>query len=119
MPEMGLTTDKDLADFCGVSAGLVSQWFKGTSQLGAKPLKAFSRTNFNLDWIVEGQLPKYRPGATNSGQRLDRSIPDPLPSQMIELLTAFQHCSVEHREQILSLALTSQVRQKKSKTRGV
>lgn len=60
MKELGLKAPGELATFCGVSAGLVTQWFTGQTKLGPKPLKAFARTNFNLDWIVEGRLPKYR-----------------------------------------------------------
>jgi phage repressor protein C with HTH and peptisase S24 domain len=60
MKELGLEKPKDLADFCGVSEGLVSQWFSGRTKLGPKPLRAFSRTQFNLDWITDGRLPKYR-----------------------------------------------------------
>ena len=60
MSELGIEKPKGLADFCGVSEGLVSQWFSGRTKLGPKPLRALSRTHFNLDWIAEGRLPKYR-----------------------------------------------------------
>lgn len=60
MRELGLERPKDLADFCGVSDGLVAQWFSGQTKLGPKPLKAFARTKFSLDWITEGRGPKYR-----------------------------------------------------------
>ena len=60
MLELGLSKPVDLAKFCCVSEGLVSQWFSGATKLGPKPLKAFSRTNFSLDWITDGKLPKYR-----------------------------------------------------------
>lgn len=60
MVELGIRNSVDLAAFCNVSEGLVSQWFAGTTKLGPKPLQAFARTNFNLDWLVNGKLPKYR-----------------------------------------------------------
>lgn len=63
MKELGLKTKADLADFCGVSQGLVAQWFSGMTKLGPKPLKAFGRTQYSLDWITEGRLPKYRAAA--------------------------------------------------------
>lgn len=63
MQELSLQKPKELADFCGVSEGLVSQWFSGTTKLGPKPLKAFARTHFSLDWLTDGRLPKYRSGA--------------------------------------------------------
>lgn len=60
MAELNLRKGRDLALFCGVSEGLVTQWFSGQTGLGPKPLKALARTHFSLDWIVEGRLPKYR-----------------------------------------------------------
>jgi hypothetical protein len=60
MSELNLSNNKALADFCEVSEGLVTQWFSGQTKLGPKPLKAFSRTNINLDWLTTGKLPKYR-----------------------------------------------------------
>lgn len=64
MDELGLEKPVDLANYCGVSEGLVSQWFSGTTCLGPKPLKAFARSSsFSLDWLTDGKLPKYRPGA--------------------------------------------------------
>lgn len=66
MEDMDMKLSKDLADFCGVSEGLVSQWLKEGDligpkrNLGAKPLLAFSRTNYNLDWIISGDGDKYR-----------------------------------------------------------
>ena len=41
MSEYGLKTQQQLADFAGVSKGLVGQWFNGLTGLGAKPLAAF------------------------------------------------------------------------------
>lgn len=66
MDDLHLTKAKDLAIFCDVSEGLVTQWFSGQTKLGPKPLKAFSRTRFNIDWIADGILPKYRKQDTNS-----------------------------------------------------
>lgn len=60
MVELGIRNSVDLAAFCQVSEGLVSQWFAGTTKLGPKPLRAFSRTKFNLDWLATGHGPKYR-----------------------------------------------------------
>jgi phage repressor protein C with HTH and peptisase S24 domain len=60
MKEMRMVSRRELADFCGVSEGLASQWFAGTTLLGPKPLRAFARTDYSLDWITEGKLPKYR-----------------------------------------------------------
>lgn len=60
MNELGLKNNQELAQFCAVSQGLVTQWFSGLTKLGPKPLKAFSRTQFSLDWISDGKLPKYR-----------------------------------------------------------
>ena len=70
MDELGIERPREFAEFCGVSEGLVSQWFSGTTKLGPKPLRALARTHFNLDWIVEGRLPKYRmePHRTNAGE---------------------------------------------------
>ncbi len=34
MAEYGLITQQDLADFAGVSKGLVGQWFNGQTGLG-------------------------------------------------------------------------------------
>lgn len=63
MAELGLKSSVELATFCDVSQGLVAQWFSGTTRLGPKPLKAFARTQFSLDWLTDGKLPKYRPSA--------------------------------------------------------
>jgi len=59
MQELGIESPRELAKFCGVTEGLVSQWFSGQTKLGPKPLLAFSRTQFNLEWLLEGKLPKY------------------------------------------------------------
>jgi SOS-response transcriptional repressor LexA len=62
MQELGLDTQRDLAAFCGVTDSLVAQWFAGLTGLGPKPLRAFARkTDYNLDWLARGDLPKRRP----------------------------------------------------------
>lgn len=66
MAELGLKNSVELATFCDVSQGLVAQWFSGTTRLGPKPLKAFARTHFSLDWLTDGKLPKYRPVAVEA-----------------------------------------------------
>jgi phage repressor protein C with HTH and peptisase S24 domain len=66
MAELGLKNSVELATFCDVSQGLVAQWFSGTTRLGPKPLKAFARTQFSLDWLTDGKLPKYRPVAVEA-----------------------------------------------------
>lgn len=60
MRELNISNSTELATFCDVSQGLVTQWFSGQTKLGPKPLKAFARTRFSLDWLTEGRLPKYR-----------------------------------------------------------
>lgn len=71
MTELGLKTNAELADFCGVSQGLVAQWFSGMTKLGPKPLKAFARTQFSLDWLTDGKLPKYRPVAADTNSEVE------------------------------------------------
>nr|DAQ11866.1 MAG TPA: Repressor protein CI [Bacteriophage sp.] len=61
MDEHGLITQQDLADFAGVSKGLVGQWFNGQTGLGKKPLLAFEKkTNFSTRWLADGLGDKYR-----------------------------------------------------------
>ena len=61
MAEYGLTTQQQLADFAGVSKGLVGQWFNGSTGLGAKPLSAFDKkTNFSINWLADGTGDKYK-----------------------------------------------------------
>lgn len=73
MSDLGLEKPVDLANFCGVSEGLVSQWFSGTTGLGPKPLRAFAaKTDYSLDWLTDGRLPKYRAAKK----------PDPVLSQV-------------------------------------
>ena len=61
MNDYGLITQQDLADFAGVSKGLVGQWFSGQTGLGKKPLLAFEKkTNFSTRWLADGLGNKYR-----------------------------------------------------------
>lgn len=61
MADLNMKDQKELAVFCGVSEGLVTQWFNGTTNLGPKPLKAFAKkTRYNLDWLCDGRGGKYR-----------------------------------------------------------
>ncbi len=61
MAKYGLTTQQQLADFAGVSKGLVGQWFNGSTGLGAKPLSAFDKkTNFSINWLADGTGDKYK-----------------------------------------------------------
>nr|DAO19572.1 MAG TPA: Repressor protein CI [Caudoviricetes sp.] len=61
MAEYGLDTQQQLADFAGVSKGLVGQWFNGSTGLGAKPLSAFDKkTRFSINWLTEGTGNKYK-----------------------------------------------------------
>ena len=61
MDELDIPSQRALAAFCGVTEGLVAQWFSGDTKLGPKPLKAFAaKSYFSLNWISDGVLPKYR-----------------------------------------------------------
>lgn len=60
MSDYGLTTQQQLADFAGVSKGLVGQWFNGSTGLGKKPLLAFQKkTNYSTQWLTDGTGSKY------------------------------------------------------------
>lgn len=93
MKEMGMEKSKDLALFCDVSEGMVSQWLKDGEvigpkpSLGAKPLLAFSRTNYNLDWINSGDGDKYR-----------------IDPQAYELLKLFEQADDEGKKYIIHAA---------------
>ncbi|MBG8712077.1 XRE family transcriptional regulator [Neisseria meningitidis] len=52
MSEYNLSTQQELADFAGVSKGLVGQWFNGQTGLGRKPLVAFEKKNEFLPSLV-------------------------------------------------------------------
>ena len=70
MAEHGLTTQQQLADFAGVSKGLVGQWFNGSTGLGAKPLLAFGKkTRFSTQWLADGTGEKYQ--STSPGKPIE------------------------------------------------
>ena len=61
MAEQNLKTMQDLADFSGVSKGLVGQWFSGLTGLGKKPLLNLARkTRFSPEWLADGTGEKYQ-----------------------------------------------------------
>lgn len=61
MEECGLHNQTQLADFLGVTRGLVSQWFDGTTGLGKKPLENIKeKTNFSPRWVKDGTGEKYQ-----------------------------------------------------------
>lgn len=104
MQELSLTSRTELASYCGVSEGLVTQWFSGQTKLGPKPLKAFAKTKFNIEWIADGTLPKYRPGSENEPIQPADKAEDAKTSapkialiyateREIALLTAFRECT--------------------------
>lgn len=104
MQELDIKTPKALSEFCGVSEGLVSQWFSGQTKLGPKPLKAFARTHFSLDWIANGELPKYRdprPLAKVVGLHDEDNHPDAVRIRKVKLhLSAgIAGFAVEHEEE--------------------
>jgi hypothetical protein len=93
MNALDLPTQKALADFCEVSEGLVAQWFKGDTKLGPKPLKAFSaKTYYNLDWLADGTLPKFR-NLPNNNHHAAAFSPDEE-----KLLKAFRAANMSQRQ---------------------
>lgn len=61
MREHDLKTQQQLADFTGVSKGLVGQWFSGATGLGKKPLLALEKkTRFSPQWLADGMGNKYK-----------------------------------------------------------
>jgi phage repressor protein C with HTH and peptisase S24 domain len=76
MEDLGISGQRELADFCDVSEGLVTQWFQGSTGLGPKPLKAFAaKTDYSLNWLSDGSLPKRRSrqsGNADTGPELRR-----------------------------------------------
>ena len=79
MNDYGLITQQDLADFAGVSKGLVGQWFSGQTGLGKKPLLAFEKkTNFSTRWLADGLGNKYRKDSEmyRSSENLSDGIAD-------------------------------------------
>lgn len=110
MRELEIETPRALADYCGVSEGLVSQWFSGQTKLGAKPLRALAKTQFNLDWITTGALPKYR---KDDNELYLRSVPMHAPpdvvsaEEIIELVVAYKSATKKDRKSVMSLAKTA------------
>lgn len=101
MVELGIKTPGEFAVYCGVTPGLVTQWFSGATKLGPKPLLALARTHFDLDWITEGKLPKYR-----AGMRPGTDPTDDLTDELVELVLHYQGTDKRGRENILTLART-------------
>lgn len=77
MRELRIESPRELAKFCNVSEGLVSQWFSGQTKLGPKPLLAFSKTQFSIEWISTGKLPKYSPRPDMEIDKLNGSNTEP------------------------------------------
>lgn len=72
MKEHGLRTQQQLADFAGVTKGLVGQWFSGQTKLGAKPLMEFEKkTNFSTIWLAYGTGEKYKKNERNTQENQD------------------------------------------------
>ncbi|MDQ1921680.1 hypothetical protein [Massilia pseudoviolaceinigra] len=112
MDDLELEKPVDLARYCGVSEGLVSQWFSGATSLGPKPLKAFARkSKFSLDWLTDGKLPKFRPESASSQgasavieetmadrMLVETTVLDRLDLDETELLEMYRKISPENRE---------------------
>ena len=61
MQECGLHNQTQLADFLGVTRGLVTQWFNGAAGLGKKPLESIDeKTRFSPRWVKDGTGNKYK-----------------------------------------------------------
>ena len=61
MAEYQLKTMQELADFAGVSKGLVGQWFSGVTGLGKKPLLNLTqKTRYSAQWLADGSGEKYQ-----------------------------------------------------------
>lgn len=116
MRELQIESPKELARFCDVSEGLVSQWFSGMTKLGAKPLIAFARTQFSLDWIVDGKQPKYRAGHEKGESRALRLAANqdddqPSPETYAKLILLFGQASkIERKETLRALDKAAQAR---------
>lgn len=80
MRELRIESPRELAKFCNVSEGLVSQWFSGQTKLGPKPLLAFSKTQFSIEWLSTGKLPKYSPRPDIEIDELNGSNVEPGPN---------------------------------------
>ncbi|PXV82471.1 S24 family peptidase [Nitrosomonas eutropha] len=90
MRELRIESPRELAKFCNVSEGLVSQWFSGQTKLGPKPLLALSKTKFSIEWLLTGKLPKYSPrsdiemhGFNESNVEPGLDITTPQPSHRV------------------------------------
>lgn len=98
MQELGLGSSRELAEFCDVTEGLVSQWSKGDAKLGAKPLLALARTQFSLDWIVDGKLPKYSAERKHITVEKPGTNGNPISGDdAIEILTLFEAADEHQR----------------------
>lgn len=106
MQELKISNKKELADLCGVSSGLVTQWFSGDTDLGPKPLVALSKFHFNLDWLANGNPPMYR--AEYAGPRPVESVESPSPppidpGEIVDFISLFAHSSKTARGQAIRL----------------
>jgi len=121
MTELELESASDLAKFCKVSEGLVSQWFAGSTRLGPKPLKAFSRTQFSLDWLTDGRLPKYRP-ASSSAAPLVQLVAEPdhriAPDELRKWMDFFLDTGSAQRPRLISAVESLIARQEASAKRN-
>lgn len=100
MQGLGIETPREFAKFCGVSEGLVSQWFSGTTKLGAKPLIALARTRFSLDWIVDGKLPKYSAERSHITTAPESGQLKLTPGVFVDLVTVYYYTDDAGREAI-------------------
>lgn len=123
MRELKIESPKDLATFCDVSEGLVSQWFSGTTKLGAKPLISLSRTHFSLDWIVDGKQPKYRSDydhakETNIYLAANQDDETPAPEDYAQLILLFGKASKAVRKEALR-SLDKSVKARDARKRSI
>ena len=95
MNDYGLITQQDLADFAGVSKGLVGQWFNGQTGLGKKPLLAFEKkTNFSTRWLADGLGDKYRKDL--GMYRSSENLSDDLETVRLDLYDVSASCGSGH-----------------------
>ena len=99
MGAYGLETQKELADFTGVSTGLVAQWFRGDTKLGRKPLLAFeAKTNYSTRWLAEGVGEKFKTPVNHTSpatpSRREDLIP---PQQTVQILPKGVHPTDTHQ----------------------
>lgn len=115
MAELGLEKPVDLANYCGVSEGLVSQWFSGMTTLGPKPLKAFARSSpYSLDWLTDGKLPKFRRGSDGAIASPEPEPDRPRPMDYVwlngdelRLVTLYRTTNTREQERIMRIAEAS------------